>query len=708
MGLACGLVFILAVTSAGPVHAQTSPAAPTATMYVVEYVQPHYDLYGSGTNTVDVVLNGTAFSVPNDAFTIASAVSLHTANVTGVGENVALVGTSLSQGEYTYSFQVFTNASSFYIGLTGYVSSATFLWRSISAGPGGLVQTQTLTSFVYVVTTPSGNVLSQVYTAKGANLPLSSAYLISSNSTQLSYSGYSAGLLVFQASSFLPTSIAISVAALAVLALAALNLFAPGKQVFDEVTNQLRVGAATLLRAVPSFSVARKGFRIRTLFQPRKLLTLFILCSLLMVALGAFGGPDPRVKAFVMAGTPAQTDAIKTQLQAVAGSNALIITPDDDFTDFNVMSSVGQFNIVVISNATPTQIQEWGQFVFGYLGNVPIVMVDSSANTNVSESVSTLYPDQYFGVGNAGQLTPTESAELGTLLAANQRTNVLGLSLSVRDFKVLLGVEAVLSMVLVLLGWAYLGALTSESRSMSDISHLVTLIAAGAFVFFFSEGIYVVTSLTLAVPVSLHAVNSDAHDITAIGLLGFGGGSTPRLAAGFLGVLVGALGVEGGPRVSKRDLVLLGGLALFLLANPLFIGQYVYQGILLFFPLGSLAFGTAFSNSLVVKGFIYGFGEAFGGSVTATYILSAGKTLFFAGLIPLAYLRRMGRTTTAVVLLVVALMIGDGGVRVGEMTPEKTVVAVVPGLVAGFAFTALFIGLAAIEKYVRGNWKSRV
>ncbi len=52
-------------------------------------------------------------------------------------------------------------------------------------------------------------------------------------------------------------------------------------------------------------------------------------------------------------------------------------------------------------------------------------------------------------------------------------------------------------------------------------------------------------------------------------------------------------------------------------------------------------------------------------------------------------------------------MIGDGGVRVGEMTPDKTVIAVVPGLVAGFAFAAVILGLAAIEKYVRGNWKSR-
>ena len=226
--------------------------------------------------------------------------------------------------------------------------------------------------------------------------------------------------------------------------------------------------------------------------------------------------------------------------------------------------------------------------------------------------------------------------------------------------------------------------------------------------FFFSEVIYIVTSSTLAVPLSLHAVNSDAHDVTAIGQLGFGGGSTPRLAAGFLGVLVGAVGVEGGLRIRKSDLALIAGLGLFLFANPFYIGQYVYQGILLVFPLGSIAFGDAFSNSLTLKGFLYGFGVALGGGINSTYVLSAGKIIFFAGIVPLAYLKRMGRITTIIALLIVALMIGDGGVRVGEMTPDKTVIAVVPGLVAGFAFAAVLLGLAVVEKYVRGNWNSRV
>ena len=234
----------------------------------------------------------------------------------------------------------------------------------------------------------------------------------------------------------------------------------------------------------------------------------------------------------------------------------LVLTPTQDFTDFDVMSSVGQFNIAVFSNYNQAQMGQTGGFVLADLGNVPIIIVDNTCQTVPSPTlIQTLYPDQVFHVGDAANLTAPEQTHLKPLLSLNERTNILGFSLSNGEFKVLLEIEAVLSMVLVLLGWAYLGSLTSESRTTTDLYNLVMLVGAGVFVFFFSETIYVATSSILAVPLSLHAVNSDAHDVTAIGLLGFGGGSTPRLAAGFLGVLIGAVGAEGGLQ-SQRRLIL--------------------------------------------------------------------------------------------------------------------------------------------------------
>jgi hypothetical protein len=701
LGLIAGLFLIILLSSASPAHAQTSGQA---TISVTEQVQPLYDVYGGNTNQITVLVSGSSSSVPSGSFTIITLFK----PAPGSFLNASEIGSPvLLGGQYNSNITINRGSASFSVTLLGSEGGASFLWRYLAGAPLVLVTGLSPSpSPLYLITVPSGNILSQMYNLKGGTLPLNSASATSGGG-QVTYSLPStAALLIFQSSSFLPASIAITVAALALVALGALNLFPQGRQLFDGVFRQLRAVRGTTARVVAFVGGPGKGFRFRSLLQPRKLLALFILCALVMVALGAVGGPDPRLKAYVLAGGSSSTQAIQGQLANVE-DNVLVLTPTQDFTDFNVMSSVGQFNIVVFSNYSPAEIQQAGSFVLGSLGNVPIIMVDGTGNETITKSIETLYPDQVLVVGNASSLTSTEQSQLRLLLSLSQRTNILGLNISNGGFKILLEVEAVLSMVLVLLGWAYLGSLTSESRTMSDLSHLVLLIGAGVFIFFFSETIYVVTSSTLAVPLSLHAVNSDAHDVTAIGLLGFGGGSTPRLAAGFVGILLGAVGAEGGLRFRKADFALIAGVLLVLLANPLFIGQYVYQGILLFFPIGNYAFGTAFTNSLSFKGFIYGFGSALGGDVSQAYVLSAGKILFFAGLVPLAFMKKMGRTTTVIALLIVALMIGDGGVRVGEMTPDKTVIAVVPGLIAGFAFAAMILGLAAVEKYVRGNWKSR-
>lgn len=694
-------MLLITLSSASPAHAL--PSNGPRSFVVTEQIQPIYDIYGGNVNSISVELNGT-LSMLNTPPTF-SIYTQFKPTIESIA-NLTFSGPSLTGFVYTTTFAVFPNSTSFQISLKGSVSGASFLWRYLGGVP--LVSSQGIGPFPQVyVTVPSGTILSQLYTGNGGPIPIDYVTGQATGPGHVTYNVPSnAALLIFQSSSFLPASIAITVAALAIVALAALNLFQQGRQLFDNISRGLRTGLGGLVRAIP-FLGARKGFRFRALLQPKKLLALFILCALVMVAFGAVGGPDPRMKAYVIAGDQATTTQIQNELQSISG-NVLVLTPSEDYTDFSVMSSVGQFNVVIFSNVSPTQIQQVNGFVLGNLGNVPIIVVDNTVPTsNITESVETVYPDQTLHVQNAATMSPAELNQLKLQLSLNQRSNILGLSLSNGEFKVLLAVEAVLSMVIVLLGWAYLGSLASESRSMSDLSHLVTLIGGGLFVFFFSEAIYVVTSITLAVPLSLHAVNSGSHDVTAIGLLGFGGGSTPRLAAGFLGVLIGAVGAEGGLRVRKADFALVAGIALILLANPLFIGQYVYQGILLFFPIGNYAFGAAFSSSLSLKGFIYGFGTALGGNTNTVYVLSAGKILFFAGLIPLAYLKRMGRTTTVVALLIVALMIGDGGVRVGEMTPDKTVIAIVPGLVVGFAFVAAILALGYIEKYVRGNWKSR-
>ncbi|MDA4136367.1 MAG: hypothetical protein OK449_05125 [Thaumarchaeota archaeon] len=701
---------ILAASAATPAHAQPN-ASPPDGITVTVLSTPSYDVTGSNVASINFEIAASSLSLTtNYDMNIES-----TFTPTFIGSATLVSGSSeplsfqsVPGSVNTYSVVIPQNTVSFVISGNGTESGANFLWRYIIRVPqiavfNPPVPLSTTTYFVV----PSGNIVSQVYANGGATLPVGDAKQSNSASGQVTYelSG-GAGLLILQSRSFLPASIAITVCALAVVALAALNLFTSGRQFFDKTLGGLRTELNKLGRRI-RLPGSGKDFSFRKLFQPKKLLALFILCGIVMVAVGALGGPDPQVKAYVISGNQHNVPLIQTQLQKVAG-NVQVITPSDDYSDFAVMSSVGDFNLVVFSSNAAAQLNDVNPYVLPNLANVPVILIGNTTTTpEYRTQIADVDPSgEIVYVGDVTNMNATEQSALATALSANARTNILGLSVSATDFKLILGFEAILSMALIFLGWAYLGSLTSESRTVSDLSHLVVVVAAGIFVFFFSESLYVVTSSLLAFPLSLHAVNSGAH-ITAISLLGFGGGSTPRLAAGFIGVLVGAVGAETGPTFKKTDFALVGGIALILLANPLYLGTLVYQGILLFYPIGSLAFGDAFSSSLTVKGFIYGIGSALGGGLNSTFVLSAGKILYFAGLVPLAYLKKMGRTTSVIALLFAALIIGDGGVRVGEMTPDKSEIAVLPGLVVGFAFAVAILAIAAVEKYVRGNWRSR-
>ena len=686
------------------------PAYPSAAVLVEVHESVAYDLYGSSVSKVYGSVNGTMSPI-NSSTTIhvLSTIQPYSANLTCLLVDGSLTNKSETPTSGTYSLVLPANTTSFQFLINGSTTGVELLWRYLGSVPGIRVTDLGVpTNYTTRIVIPSNAILSQEYGPSGGALPLPNAV---SPSSESGYSSYpinpGASLIVLQSNLFLPASVAVTSAALVMIALAALGLFGQGREILQRLKRSL-LNFVSILR-LSSLRGLRPGFRFRSLFQPRKLLALFLLCALLMASAAAIGGPDPRLKAYVVAQPSSATDNvadIQESLQKVA-PNTLVITPAQDYTDFAVMSSVGQFELAVFSSYPSAGIGEIQGYILPSLTNVPVIMVDNSADKTLAGLIETTYSGKVLQVQDAGNLTLGEQRELASLLAASSRTNLFGLNLSVYDFNALMAFEAVLSILLVFIGFCYLGSLASESSSLTDLTHLVSVLGAGIFVFVFSEALYVTVSSMLAFPLSLHAVISGAHYLTAVSLLGFGGGSTPRLAAGFLGVLVGVVGTRGSPPIEKSDLVLVLGIGLFLLANPFSIGQFVFQGLLLFLPLGNLAFGAAYASSLSLKGFIYGVGSALGAGVTPTYLMSAGKMLFFAGLVPLAYLRKMGRTTMIIALLLVALFVGDGGVRIGEMTPDKTVIAILPGLVIGFAFAFLILGLASIEKYVRGVRRSK-
>jgi hypothetical protein len=710
-----GFVLFVVLSASAPVRAQQATSIGVK-IAVQTRVVPQYDAYGYGLSEVNATVTSVGpisitQSLPVELLPSFLPVSLSVqATVNGSLTNLPCEVLSGTFG-INVDFTLPKNTSTFTVTMQGSQSGSSFLWRYVTGIPfvatGSGLSLEASSSTLLL---PRGTVVSQVYNRE-AQLPLPVANSTGLAGGEIHYDvgSFQGSLFVIQSSSYLPLSIAFTVAALAVMVLAALNLFGQGRSFIHSLANGLS------RRLLPPISSLRRrlvssNFRIRNLFQPRRLLALFILCALVMVSLAAVSGPDPRLKAYVIA-NPSNVGGISLSLSSVSG-NVVVITPAEDYSDFGVMSSVGEINVIVVSNYQSTLLPEIEGFVVPNLGNVPVVVYDNSANVSFVSQIKDLHASgSILHVQNAANLNGTEREELTILLSSYGalRHNSLGLSVSVDGFDTLLAVEGALSFVLVFIGFAYLGSLTSESGSRSELSNLVAVLASGIFVFVFSEVIYVTTSSLLAFPLSLHAVITGAHGITAVGLLGFGGGSTPRLAAGVLGVIVGAVAVEGGLKVRGPDAALVCGAVLVLLANPLSIGQYVFQALMAFIGPTTGArysFGIASANILTLKGFLYGIGTFFAGSVTPQYLMSAGKILFFAGLVPLAYLKKMGRTTTVLALIVVAIIMGQGGIRIGEMTPDKTFIAIVPGVVAGFVIAAVLLALALLERYARGNWRS--
>jgi hypothetical protein len=703
------LVLILLYPSAS-VSGQTQ-ATNVVNVFVQVRVNPLYDVYGSGTSVVTGVINASSLSLSQSTWlelltTSKPTILTATTVVNDIPQGVKRVSLVSANGLHGVNFTVPAHASNLSITFQEFTGGSGFLWRYITAVPYVEVTSHVLgVLYTTTLTVPSGTVFSQLYTGRGGSLPSASAILSGRTASQWTYSlSTGVALIVMQSNLFVPASIAITSVALAALVLVGLNLFPQGRLALNKIkdlTKGLRI------------SRAQGKFRFRSLLSSRKLLALFILCAIVMAAGAAVGGPDPRVTAYVLA-APGSVAGIQSSLQQVA-ENVQVITPSEDFTDFAVMSSVGQFSMVVVSNYPAADLAEVSPFILGSLGNVPVIIVDNSVNSSsptLANTIETLYGNSVVPVNNASALTAGERSTIAFDLEQSRGSNILGVSLGEREFEALAITEAVLSLGLVFLGWAYLGSVASDKESRADLSHIVTVIGAGIFVFVFSEAVYVGVSSLLRFPLSLHAVSSDAHDLTAIGALGFGGGSTPRLAVGFLGILVGLVGTEGGLIVKKSDFALVSATLLLIFANPFSIGQFAYQALLGFVPLASVGpaatqLGLAYTDSISLKEFILGVGSALGGSVTPTYLLSAGKTLFFASLVPLAYLKKLGRTTTAIAVIVIALIAGDGGVRVGEMTPDKTVIAILPGLTIGFVFAAILLGFGLLEKYARGNWRPR-
>lgn len=627
----------------------------------------------------------------------------------------------------------FGSLIAFYVKLHSGMTSATILFQGAQSGTSflGRYVTQlpevsigsaglSLTSYSTELIVPQNSIISQAYAASTAS-QVGPAQPIPPSTTKGAPPGdvlYEippiVSVVVLQSTLFVPLSIALILLAALLLVFTGLGFFAKGRQLIEQLFNKAIMMFRTVtsrlskiitsrpLKIIPLSSLSRKRFHWRDRFKAKNLLVLFILCGVLMVSFATLTGPNPNLEVYVIA-NPAEVPQIQSGLQAAFG-NVQIVTPSQDYGDFNVMSSVGAFNMVIVSSYPSLALPEVSAFVSPNLGNVPVIVVDNLSDPSFAAQLRQSYPNAIVNVGNATNLSPSELSLIQSQVSEYRTSNTLGLRISSSNFKNVLVLEAGLSFLLVLLGWAYLGAKVTEPANETSLVTVGSVIASGIFVFYFSEVLYVVTSATLHFPLSLHAVISGADTITAVGLFGkvvhlpLGGGTTPRLLVGVLGLLFGGFVASKNRMFNKGSLGLIVGTVVLLVANPFALGRLVFQGLLLF--VGNTPLGTAYASALTVKGFFYGIGSALGGTVTPVYLMSAGKMVYFAGLVPLAFIKKMGRVSATITFLVCAVLVGDGGVRVGEMTPTKTVIAVLPGLIGGVAIALIFLLIAVLERYL--------
>ncbi len=726
-------------------HLLAQTAQPSMTVVLEAETSSHYSLFNLNIPE-DVIgtVNATSLSLNNDTqISLITSFAPSHVNVHDTLANGTTISlpVSIQKGLYAafvgIQFTVPASSSNFTMTIRGVQNAESFLYRQVAYVPLMTVRglpnvTTTITTLIAV---PYHSTIANAYTYGGPGGPGGFPFTLNEIGVRGGYNIYSvpfkastSGLntLVVESIYYFPASVALFVIAIIVVILSILGFVPSIARKFSNFLSGLkRFIEANILQPIVSAlaSLGGRGSRtgrgvgqgssskrfFRKYLQSKNLLVLFILTGILMASLAAAAGPSPQFKVFVIA-DPSTATQIQNNLQSLIG-NVQVVTPAQDYVDFQVMSNVGMFNMVVVSNYTSFNIGDVATYVGQGIGNVPVLVIDNTSNPAVAAQFRSTYTGSIINVQDATHLNSTESQEILNAVncCARNAPNILGLQLTNNDFGVVAAIEGALSLILVYLGWAFIASKAIEPTTENTLTHMTMVIALGIFVFFFSEMTYVVTSTILRLPISLHAVISGATSITATSLLGvyihvpFGGGSTPRDLAAVLGIFIGALGNGWETQFSKKSLVFFIGLGIIFYFNPFVLGQYTFQFLLLF--VGNVYLGPITSSLYSFKGFLYGIGEALGGSITPVYLLSAGKMAYFAGLIPLAFIRRMGKNAATLTLIVCAIILGHGGLRVGEMTPDKTVIAVIPGLIAGFAFGLVLLLIAAFEKYLASHYR---
>jgi hypothetical protein len=427
----------------------------------------------------------------------------------------------------------------------------------------------------------------------------------------------------------------------------------------------------------------RTTFRILTSIDSKKLLATLVIVSVVMISLAYAFGPTPTPRAY-LAATPDTTQKLSP---FITGAGFTYFTPDQAGDEFDAMSGLNTYHTVIVADYPPSLHST------GYLSVPRIIVMAQYANSTLIKNLQA-----YFGTAVTVVNTPQQLNFDLALQAHGYTKNHLGLPISDAVYADVILIEGLLSLTLPFFALAFFARYMIESRTRG-----VTRIAYGAafsfFIFMFGELAYIQTGILLTLPVALHATISPEE--TAIGVLGFGGGSRPRMVIGILGFLFGAF--AGSLKGNKIDRVVLVGVAsafLFLLVDPLLLGQDFYNLLLqVTTSEGGTAVGQAAYTQL--RSFIAIFMNAFGNEVIPTFFSQHGAVLFFAGAIPFALYTYVRRSTATLLLFFSAAVAAVGYVRIGDQDPLKAIASTTPGFAIAVFFIIAFLATDRVERFLR-------
>jgi hypothetical protein len=436
--------------------------------------------------------------------------------------------------------------------------------------------------------------------------------------------------------------------------------------------------------AVRLVAVFRKLYVEILKVDASKLLFVYVLCALLIVSLSFGFGPDPRLKVYVLSSTRWNA---KTISDFVSGQRGVAITVFDEMSEFGLLTDLGVFSAVIVGDFFPPSEHLVKSFIYPALDSVPrIIVVKNYAFDVFSSEVLKRYSEKTTVVEDLNSLAPVLQRIPG-------RPNPLGLEVNYVAFLGVSAIVGLLSFAIVFFGLAFLACKLIEVGKKPAVGGFLEAIAYTVLVFFLTQIIYVASSVLLAMPLGLH---TSSPKVTAVGFLGFGGGSRPRMVAGFFGFICGSIiSMKEGLKLSKLGFAAFMVVFFFVLIDPITNGIIFYEFILLFTVGPGLE--NAYASWSLVREFLYASAQMLGAGITSVYWVSSGIMFYYAGVMPVCLFAKLKRGTATLLLMLSAFMASQGMIRVADMIPLKAFASTIPGIMIGFFFAFVFYLMSLLE-----------